>query len=197
MDRYERALHQKLYLLNTEEHDGYMNFDVRGSTNNIYNIKLDKINCTCTCPDFQTRNNVCKHILFIIGKIGEETIVARNLFDFNHIYDENIYNIIIESIKKRLNKIKKERRKKRIKSDKEGDKKEGEHIDDICCICFEELNNDLYHEKNCNNYFHNTCIDKWLQNKDSCPLCRKTLFKNNINESDNGIDKNLKIKFLK
>ena len=194
MNRYERALQQKIYLLNTEEHNESMDFDVRGSTNNIYNIKLDKINCTCTCPDFQTRNNICKHILFIIAKIGEETTIANNLFNFNNIYDENIYTIIIQSIKNRLNKIRKERNKK--------NKKKKDNIvcskkDEICCICFEELNNDLYHEKNCNNYFHNTCIDKWLQNKDSCPLCRKTLFKNNINENDNGIDKNLKIKFLK
>ena len=192
MNRYERALNQKLYLLNIEEHDEYMVFDVRGSTNNIYNIKLDKINYSCSCPDHQTRNNVCKHILFIIGKIGEETTIARNLFNFSHIYDENIYNVAIDSIKERLKKLKKEKRKKEKKDNNIKCSK-----DEICCICFESLDHDLYHETNCNNYFHNSCIDKWLQNKDSCPLCRNKLFKNNLNENDNGIDKNMKVKLLK
>lgn len=188
MNRYDRALNQKLYLLNTEEHTEYMYFDVRGTTNNIYNIKLDKINYSCSCPDFQTRNNVCKHILFIIGKIGEETTIAKNLFNFNHIYDENLYNIIVDSVKDRLNKIKKEIYKNKNNTNTEIFKK-----DEICCICFESLENDLYHETNCNNYFHNNCINKWLQNKDSCPLCRNIL---NKNINNNGIDIDMKISLL-
>lgn len=50
--------------------------------------------------------------------------------------------------------------------------------DDECCICLENLNNSSIN--NCENYklvcghhFHRNCLQKWLTEKQKCPLCNK------------------------
>jgi hypothetical protein len=48
-----------------------------------------------------------------------------------------------------------------------------------CSICLEEL---VFSENNlikldCNHYFHEKCIEKWITDKNSCPLCRFKVFK--------------------
>ena len=62
-----------------------INFDVSGSTSNIYQVKLMKSfewnNIYCNCPDSKKWANVhgvvCKHILFVIFKV-------LKLFKFNN-----------------------------------------------------------------------------------------------------------------
>jgi hypothetical protein len=53
-----------------------------------------------------------------------------------------------------------------------------------CCICYEPLNLFYnYKMKCCNNQFHKSCINKWLKNNPSCPLCRTSIeIKANINK---------------
>lgn len=43
-----------------------------------------------------------------------------------------------------------------------------------CPICIEDILEDECITK-CNHKFHNKCIDKWLENKISCPMCRAQL----------------------
>lgn len=43
----------------------------------------------------------------------------------------------------------------------------------ICSICYEEVN-DIFITK-CNHSFCKACLNKWLMQKNSCPLCRKIL----------------------
>ena len=48
-----------------------------------------------------------------------------------------------------------------------------------CDIC---LTNEVksLSQLNCNHLFHSDCINKWLQQKDTCPLCRAEF--NDFNE---------------
>ena len=43
-----------------------------------------------------------------------------------------------------------------------------------CVICFANIENvqDI-RLLNCQHLFHDECIDKWLQKKPSCPVCKK------------------------
>lgn len=42
-----------------------------------------------------------------------------------------------------------------------------------CVICFEEFENqDAMAQIECGHEFHATCIDRWLQEKIACPVCR-------------------------
>lgn len=58
-------------------------------------------------------------------------------------------------------------------------KKNDSIIKENCLICMEnykisELKREL---PICKHYFHKKCIDKWIKNKASCPICRDELIK--------------------
>lgn len=45
-----------------------------------------------------------------------------------------------------------------------------------CIICFEELDDSNICELNCsclNKFYHENCLKKWIEKKNSCPICRK------------------------
>ena len=45
-----------------------------------------------------------------------------------------------------------------------------------CVICLERYKkNERIITLKCNHIFHFQCIEEWLENKESCPLCRLTL----------------------
>ncbi len=47
---------------------------------------------------------------------------------------------------------------------------------ETCNICLENFeNNNIARELHCKHYFHQECIDKWLEDKLECPLCRQNL----------------------
>jgi hypothetical protein len=51
--------------------------------------------------------------------------------------------------------------------------KADENVEDCCAICLDQLRDgDQIRELWCNHYFHVDCIDPWLLNKQSCPLCK-------------------------
>ncbi len=56
--------------------------------------------------------------------------------------------------------------------------------ENLCCICWANMEN-IYNTK-CKHSFHKICIDKWLENNTTCPICR-TVIKNikPINVSNN------------
>jgi len=51
--------------------------------------------------------------------------------------------------------------------------KADENVEDCCAICLDQLRDgDSIRELWCNHFFHVDCIDPWLLNKQSCPLCK-------------------------
>ena len=44
-------------------------------------------------------------------------------------------------------------------------------FNEICSICHLDLN-DLQRTLNCNHIFHTECINRWLERRNTCPLCR-------------------------
>lgn len=72
-DRIERALSQRLYLLERRDARGSevgstesseSTFVVMGSTGNVYEV-LISASPRCNCPDFERRQSPCKHVLFV------------------------------------------------------------------------------------------------------------------------------------
>lgn len=47
--------------------------------------------------------------------------------------------------------------------------------DDVCPICYQRM--DTAKLTRCSHMFHNTCLKKWLQKQESCPMCLKSLLK--------------------
>ncbi len=44
------------------------------------------------------------------------------------------------------------------------------NTENLCSICWSSMN-DIYNTK-CKHSFHKICIDKWLENNNTCPICR-------------------------
>ncbi|XP_056347344.1 E3 ubiquitin-protein ligase RNF128 isoform X2 [Oenanthe melanoleuca] len=60
---------------------------------------------------------------------------------------------------------------------KEGDKEIGPD-GDSCVVCFEQYKpNDVMRVLTCNHVFHKTCIDPWLLEHGTCPLCKCDILK--------------------
>ena len=46
-----------------------------------------------------------------------------------------------------------------------------EQKQDQCAICLENFENTAAFLPNCRHFFHQTCIERWRSQKNSCPLC--------------------------
>ena len=45
-------------------------------------------------------------------------------------------------------------------------------VEDDCPICFRQLKFETVVKTNCGHSFHQSCIDRWLENVQQCPMCR-------------------------
>lgn len=61
----------------------------------------------------------------------------------------------------------------KINSLPEASRRQLEEFDDVCAICYQELQSARI--TRCNHYFHGVCLRKWLYVQDICPLCHETL----------------------
>ncbi len=44
-----------------------------------------------------------------------------------------------------------------------------------CSICMEDLSKETLQVVKCGHFFHKDCIRSWLNNNNTCPLCRKVI----------------------
>lgn len=58
-------------------------------------------------------------------------------------------------------------------------KKDDIILNETCFICMDNYKCNEYKRilPSCKHYFHKKCIDKWLKQKASCPICRDELLK--------------------
>lgn len=55
-----------------------------------------------------------------------------------------------------------------------------------CSICLGQLEeNDLVRRLTCRHYFHSSCIDRWLEDHRTCPLCKHDLTSNLVSDETN------------
>lgn len=177
VSRLQRALKQSMYLLeyNCDSNENYK-FIVEGSTINNYTvqIKFDKEvsngnnlfeeqylheKClSCTCPDYKTRHQICKHIMFILFRVLQ--------FDVNN-------EIKITEFKERY--IKNIVEKKNTLNDNANDNDKFEI--ELCVICYEDITNRKYKSgcKQCSGVYHTKCLSVWRRRNNSCPCCRISL----------------------
>lgn len=171
--RYDRAFNQRLYLVSANLTDENINFNIMGSTGNIYNIKIITNKETCTCPDYLGRQTYCKHIFFILGRVLNisKSDIYNRMYDIQsinkYINETNILQQFIQDdLACKLNRL-------QLNSTKEVEQKP---IEDNCPICFEKMNETeklVYCKYVCGNSLHKECFDKWNKVKSNqCVYCR-------------------------
>ncbi len=152
-----------------------------------YDIKIYKEDpkgmfwCSCADHKFNStkKNIVCKHICFLICKIAK--FLKPEIFATKKLSDEDLATLLAkltatgevwkdQTIAKILDKINLDTFKQFLKA-----------IDDCCPVCFNDLtDNDkpqLLACPTCKNYIHSECADIWLEQKESCAMCKSDFWK--------------------
>jgi len=55
----------------------------------------------------------------------------------------------------------------------------------MCTICMELIEPSNTRSLNCSHTFHKTCVERWLNNRNTCPLCRRVVRQSNTRSSSN------------
>ena len=179
--RKQRGTTQSIFLIETvkSQKEYEREYVVMGSTGNIYHVLITN-NPTCTCPDFITRGNRCKHIYFVLLRImkvdpdneDQEEYDEEELLEmFSNIPDITNNLIVDETKKKTYHKL--------VKNKNKLEKKEviQKETDDLCPICLDDLENgdDLdYCKYSCGKPVHKVCYGMWVKAKanQTCIYCR-------------------------
>jgi len=85
--RKQRGLTERLFLLNNDKYESKIEYDVEGTTGNVYMITFAKdpyviSRWKCTCPDFKRRQLTCKHMYFVQARVlgmSDEAMQAETL----------------------------------------------------------------------------------------------------------------------
>lgn len=162
--RINRALNERIYLLKAEQLSNNWRFEVKGQSNKIYKVNIiNSDKCTCTCMDFILRKNACKHLIFITERIAKISLITYYMINNNQLDSVN-FDLLSDKLKDKLIS-------KPIQTD---DSKRIAGADEECFICFESLSGETLVQciTTCKNYFHDECLKIWLNNNNTCPLCR-------------------------
>jgi ribosomal protein L18E len=168
--RIYRALNQKIFLLRAIFKDDTWTFYVQGTSYNTYEVYFSKSEVYCTCPDCQTRNYTCKHIIFIIGKVAKNKKLLGTL----------TLNLKSVKLNKELSETLEKRLSKRLESVSLIEIIEEDKAED-CIICFDSItsiNKSEQQCKICKIVYHSKCINKWLNSQECCCHCKQA-WKNN------------------
>ncbi len=190
MQRLTKSLSEKIYLLSANQiNETQWNFRVKGQSKNIYEQSMKPDLFYCSCPDHRTKHSFCKHLLFLISRVAMQINTACDMCNDKTKWNDISFILCssswIERLKERLNNNSTNSNKSKA-------------IGNDCSICFEEMTEGETFVQcitTCKNYFHEGCINLWLQSyHDTCPLCRGKWDKDQNNDRDeenNNIEVNL------
>lgn len=170
--RKQRGVEQKLYLVETLEitEEKIRKYVIMGSTGNVYTVTIDNSPC-CTCPDYTTRFNRCKHIFFVlirIMKVEAKSVDNKKYSNeelklmFNNIPEITNILCVNNNIKDKYVQLK--------------DKQVIQRDDDLCPICLDDIKNGEEYEyckAECGKCVHKVCFAMWcLKSPPNCLVCK-------------------------
>ena len=170
--RIERCFTDNIYLIESlEPEDDYeRKYLIMGNSGRTYTVKIANYP-TCTCPDFRTRGNRCKHIYFVLMRIMN----ISNYMEYEYSDDELEEMFLnIPPVAKNL-----------LYEDEQTEQKEVNQKfakGDICPICLDPLENGKeldYCKYSCGKTVHKKCFSMWEKSKGGiCVFCRGKWYSN-------------------
>jgi len=202
-DRIERALSQRLYLLERraqaeggasqaeDAESAEVTFAVMGSTGNVYEVAISSVP-RCNCPDFLRRQSPCKHVLFVWLRVLRLEADDPRVWQ-RRLGPEDVQEVLRRSCSAATCRgvcapTRVQRRYKdltgtggsELEASQPGRARKALEEDDcpICCEAFEEQdegNGLVTFCLSCGSNLHRDCIDRWQRasKKGDCPLCRE------------------------
>ncbi len=164
MNRKQKSLVQKLFYIDRPEINTFL---IMGTTKNVYHITINDTP-SCTCPDYVTRNNRCKHIYFVLMRVLKQENADKIKFseqDVDKMLNVQLYLdklIVDDDAKEKYDFIKNQ-------------KITAKSSDDLCPICLDDLingDNIIYCKAKCGKCVHEECFKMWChKNIPKCVYC--------------------------
>ncbi|KAI7848695.1 hypothetical protein BDC45DRAFT_522467 [Circinella umbellata] len=193
-----RTLQGRLYRMSTErmvvvqrtivnEHE--QQFDVLGSTGNVYKVQIGK-QLKCTCRDQIFRRTHCKHILLVLLKVFHVNARSRACHTLSLSRNELIEVFsnctpdasvtVNEQIQRALEKqLYGKEDSTGVEDMNDGKTKQRPLTISDCPVCFDEFTEEerinITFCQSCGNNIHKTCFDAWSKtgrSKITCVYCR-------------------------
>ncbi len=201
--RVLKVYNEVYYVLESKESESgsKTSIFVSGSSKSVYCVQISKemegYTITCNCPDSLTHaakhNVICKHCCFVILVVGQIhdpfpiSIAHLNIKQYSAILSRINHNsdLVDKKLKEKYDIVKTHEEKTETKLSKFDSTISTKQVDetDECPICYDLLSVDVTRScPECNNHFHSRCIEKWLQTKLTCVLCRSDVWKKYKNE---------------
>ena len=194
MEKLERALRERIYLLTANQTTDLWEFTVKGQSSKIYTQKLTPSTFSCTCPDHYLKKGFCKHLLFLLSRVANQTEIAVIVCENKAKWNDELFMICSVLW---LERLKSQQSHNMNKVDTDISKRLKAAVGENCSVCFEEIQaNDRLSicAKTCKNVFHNDCIQMWFNTgHDTCPLCRAKWSAKSREEGVDGISNNLQV----
>ena len=172
--RAERAILQRMFLMcATNKGANGWTFLVQGSRGTCYDVHFHDVSLSCTCPDFEQRELVCKHMFFIVGRVlGDRKLMntlGRHTSPAAAALSTAGFATRIEArLRECLSTTGDEEEEESNKYGTAGD----------CVVCFEQLvrASAAWACKGCGQAcMHLECAICWFKRSPSCPLCRSPI----------------------
>ena len=178
--RLKKALSEKMRLLEaTYRSEGMQwTFQVRGTSGSTYEQRFEGLAYSCSCPDHTARHTFCKHLLFLVARVGcQMEAAAMTVQRPKTGWTKEAYEACHTSWMHRL---------QHLTAPAKGEARDAAPaaapaVGEDCAICFEPMtsSDDLVRcERTCKNQFHSDCMDQWItRGSKTCPLCRSPFTK--------------------
>lgn len=148
--RNQRSLTEFMNILHSHSNERSWSCQIQSQSKKKYDIYFDEQKYSCSCPDHVIRHNFCKHLLFIINYVAKERTIAKQISQFPQLWNRDIFQKIC--FPSNIINI---------------------PTNESCVICYEPIT--IYSCQcnfQCNAWFHNSCINRWLNQNNTCPHCR-------------------------
>ena len=205
--RLDKVFAEEYFVLEHSITDSAITITITGSTQNVYSITIDKASdhktIRCNCPDSQSFSLrfgcMCKHCCFVVIKICKwirtfegwqthtftplEIILLEQKLNARNLSEDRLTNSRLQT---RYNQLKQaESNGGTVEPISIFDSLNAQFTDeDECPICYDLLSNGTTKCcPTCHNHIHLICIQRWLQSKPNCVLCRSEVWQKFLAES--------------
>ena len=167
--RIERCYTDNIYLIESlppeEEYPYERNYLIMGNSGKTYTVTISN-EPSCTCPDYTTRGNRCKHIYFVLIRI-------MNIYEYTEEYytDDELAQMFLN-----IPQVAKDLMYQGEKPTEQKEVSQKFEKGDICPICLDPLENGKeldYCKYSCGKTIHKKCFSMWEKSKGGiCVFCR-------------------------
>ena len=167
--RIERCYTDNIYLIESippeEEYPYERNYLIMGNSGNTYTVTISN-EPSCTCPDYTSRGNRCKHIYFVLIRIMNTINYQEE--EYSDLELAQMFLNIPEVAKNLMYQGENPIEQKEVNQKFEKD--------DVCPICLDPLENGKeldYCKYSCGKTIHKKCFSMWEKSKGGiCVFCR-------------------------